>query len=215
MKAIKIVSFILAIVITTVITSCGSNNEKSLIKECFSQYKTSILNKDGASSVQYVTQSTIEEYGKYLEWAKFGEKNELQNLSISNKLQVLLIKHRVPEKTILDSTGESIFQYAVSNGWIGEAGTVKTETGEINLYDNTAVADVVVDGKRVPVKFHFTKEDNQWKFNLVKLLKITNAALEMKLKERGTSEDQFITIVIESLSGRKMDESIWEPLISQ
>ena len=208
----KVKNLIFCLCIVTMLIGCG-NKDKQLVQKCFDNYKSAILKKDGSSSTKFVTLDTLKEYEKYLEWCRHASKKDLNALSFINRFQVLLIKHRVPKEKILALNGKSLFEYAVNNDWIGKDAVIKTEIDNINISSGRAVADVIIGGKNTSSQYHFLFENRQWKYDLVQLLKTSNILMVQMAQKKGLEENKFIFLIAESLSGEKVQESIWQPLL--
>ena len=83
---------------------------------------------------------------------------------------------------------------------------------DIQVSGTRATAAVLIDKKKAPNRYHFTKEKGSWKLDLTPTLRDTDLLLKAQIKKAGVSEDQFIFDLVEALSGRKVPESIWEPM---
>ena len=45
------------------------------------------------------------------------------------------------------------------------------------------------------------------------MMPIGDQALKQVIRESGFSEDEFLTTVLESVSGKKVADTVWDPLI--
>ena len=182
------------------------------IQKAFGAYKTAILNTDGPTAVAHVSKRTIDEYQQYVDWCRLADRQTLEALSTINKLQVLLVKHRIPKADLMKMGGEAIFIHAVNNDWIGKAGVVATTIGDIQTSNGRGTAAVYINQEKAPTRFHFIEEEGSWKFDLIQTLRDADQILKMQMRQLGLEEDEFIFRMIESVSGRKVPASIWEPL---
>ncbi|MEM7792150.1 MAG: hypothetical protein AAF546_12165, partial [Verrucomicrobiota bacterium] len=103
------------------------------------------------------------------------------------------------------------FVYAVDNDWIGKTGVVPMEIGNVRESGTRAVSDAFLDGQKIPYEFIYKKEDGEWKFDLTQILMNTEAPLRMAAKQSNMQENQFIFVIIETVSGNKPNESLWSP----
>ena len=68
------------------------------VKECFSRYKSAILNDEGEKAADYVDSRTINYYSKMLEVTKAADSAEVNRLNILDKLMVFTIRHRTSKR---------------------------------------------------------------------------------------------------------------------
>jgi hypothetical protein len=192
---------------------CGSDAaDKEAVQKAFDAYKTAILAGDGDAAAASVTQATLDEYQKYVDWALRADRATVQSLSLLDKLQVLTLRHRIPPDKWQGMTGEKAFIYAVNNNWIGKSQVEAAELGDIQLYVVRASADAIMNERKTRSRFFFLKEKGEWKFDLARLMQGFDAALKSELKRTRIPADQFILRSIEGISGAKPTDTIWEPI---
>ncbi len=206
----KTITFLLLVLC---LSSCLASEDTEAVKQTFADYRHALLSQDGTQAAELVTEETIAQYKKYVDWAKTATKDELMKLNLMNRLQVILIKHRVPRDKLLDANGKEIFSYAVDNGWIGKASVINTSLGEIQVASDNAIAGVLVQGKKVPTKFNFVKQSGTWRFNLLQTMAEATMALKAMIIKQGVSENDFIITSAEALSGTKVAKDIWQPIV--
>jgi hypothetical protein len=179
---------------------------------CFQDYRSAILDRRGEAAAGLVTAQTIGEYQRYVGWALSADRKTLESLSLVNRFQVFLLRQRIPAETLKRLDGRSAFVYAVDRDWIGKDSVVRTTLGTVTVAGNRASAEVLVGGQRAPHRFQFSKENGLWRFDLVQLLPSTDQALKAVARQRGLSEDEFVFSLIESVSGRRVEPTIWVPV---
>ncbi|GAA5494398.1 hypothetical protein Rhal01_00559 [Rubritalea halochordaticola] len=189
-----------------------SIDAKEKVTDCFNGYKESILAEDGDKAVKFLSSGTVELYQKYVDLALDAEKDEIQKLSFINRMQAIFIRHRVAPDKLRLFDGREALVYAVNNGWIGRDETIGTSLGEVYASGDKAVANVIIKGTPTNQSFHFVCEDGVWKMDLEKLLVATNVQMKRVVQESGMGEDQFIFTVLESVSGKKVQDSVWDPV---
>jgi hypothetical protein len=67
----------------------------------------------------------------------------------------------------------------------------------------------LIDGQAAPNRFQFSKEDGVWKFDLIHVIHDTDLALKAAAKQSDVLENEFIFSLIETLTGKKIDDTIW------
>lgn len=202
------------IILTLLLVACGSKNEASPtegVSECFYSYKTAILSQDGEAAVSQLSQGTIDEYQKYIDLALTAKREDIESLSFMNRMQVLFMRHRVPVETLKSLDGRTSLIYAVDRDWIGKNGVIRTTIGHVDSSDGRATAEVLIGGEETTARFQFIKEDSGWKFDLRAILIASNIQMKDAAERVGKTENEFIFMLAESVSGKAVDDSIWSP----
>lgn len=192
---------------------CVLAEEKDDVLAAFKGYKAAILAQKGEDAAGWVTKGTIDAYQEYVDWALEADRKTVEGLSMVNRVQVLTMRHRVPAGELRKATGTSIFVHAVKEDWIGKDGVIRTELADdIAVSGERATGSALIGGEAVPLKFHFRKEDGKWRFDLVALMKATGPAFEAAAKQAGMEQNELILKLLETISGKKPEESVWEPV---
>ena len=200
------------IILTCLASVAFAQNEKDAVKKCFDNYKKSILEGQGKEAIKYVDRKTTDYYDKELNLALTGDSSTIDELGLLDKLTVLIARHRIPKKDLLQMTGKTFFIYAVDNGMIGKNSVITIQIGDVNVEGNFANGQMVSNGQKTPLYFQFNKEDNEWKVDLTSIFPQSNMALNQMLLDQGLTHNQFIFQTLESLTGRKVTGDIWKPL---
>jgi len=208
------------IIFSIVLCSCSGDDSKTsddenAIRDCWTLYKDSILDRDGITAITCVSSSTLDYYGEMKDIALTGDESEVKNLSIANMLMVLMLRHLVDPDELATMTSEDLIIYAIDRGWIGEDSVVNSEIGKITISNNRAFAVYLMGGEETSLRYEFVLENDQWKFDLASLIPITNTALRETLEANGINEHEFIFLTLESISGIKVSDDIWQPLVVQ
>ena len=192
---------------------CVMAEEKDEVLAAFKGYKEAILTQKGEDAAGWVTKGTIAEYQRYIDWALEADRKTVEGLSMINRVQVLTMRHRVPAEDLRKATGKSIFIHAVKEDWIGKDGVIRTELADdIAVAGERATGSVLIGGEPAPLKFHFRKEEGKWRFDLVELMTATGPAFEAAAKQAKMEENELIMKVLETVSGKKPEESVWTPV---
>lgn len=199
----------LFIFILTSTTSIGQTSEVKNVKKSFDKYKYAILNDKGKDAVQYVDSKTIKYYNEILELIKSADSVKLESLSLTDKLMVLIIRHRTPKKEILSFDGTMLLIYSIDNGMVGKQGTANNSIGEVIIEDNFAKGQLLVRGEKTPVYFHFNKESEQWKIDLTALFELSDMVFKSMIKDSELSDNDFIFSILENINGKRPGQEIW------
>ena len=203
-----------------VLSACTSKEEnisteglpEQAVEHCFSTYKSAILKQNGEAAVEQLADRTIDQYQNYVNWALHAERSELESLSFINRMQVIILRHRVPVETLKSLDGRSALVYAVNHDWIGKNEVIRTELGDIDISDSRATSRVLVGDQEAPNRFQFIFENGSWKFDLSSVITDSNPAMIEAAKRAGKDENDFLFLILESISGKKVSDDIWQPI---
>ena len=84
-------------------------DETGAVTGTFDNYKSAILELKGELAVGLVTNRTVEEYQHYVDWALTADRKTMESLSLINRLQVFLLRHRLPHDLLKRMDGRAVF----------------------------------------------------------------------------------------------------------
>ncbi len=209
-KALRNLQLLPIVILVLAVSSCGKVDETPAVRACYNQYKAAILAKDGPTASTLVTQSTIDMYGEYKRLALNGEPQEIATKPFSDRLSVAMLRHLMDMNYLEQLTAQQLFMYGVSEGWIGSEELASLTLGELQIEDNRATGELIVNGTKAPISFTFEKTQTGWKLDLAPLLKPVNSSIAQIAKMQGVTEDELILSALEEISGRKVSSKIWE-----
>lgn len=191
---------------------CSQVPESNLVKQTFFGYKAAILNDDGDTAYDLVDKNTKEWYSKTLDRVMHWERDQIMQLGTIDKMQVIIIRHRIPKEELLQMSSESLFKYAVNNGWVGKNAVSGIEIGKVDIQGEFATGVVRSDGQDSPLRFHFYKEDDSWHIDLTEMNKWGEAAFVAQIEQSGLTEIDYIFRITQVISGKPVQSDIWNPL---
>lgn len=190
----------------------AQNKEKKAIKKSFEKYKKAILNNKGEEAVKYVDSTTIAYYGEMLDLVKNADSAKVESLSITDKLMVFSIRHRVEKKKILEYTGRTIFVHAVNSGMVGKNSVSSLALGEVSIEGNFGKAQLVINTQVAPIYYHFHKENDDWKLDLTSLFSVSTIAFESLVENSEMTENEYLFHLLEIITGENLGSDIWLPV---
>ena len=125
--------------------------DEAAVRATFAAYKAAVLAQQGERAADNVTTGTLREYARYRELALSAPRAALEALPMTERLQVLIIRARVPAADLRAMDGRRVFTHAVDRGWIGREGVERSELGTVQVDYN------------LPERFdlHYTGADNK------------------------------------------------------
>jgi hypothetical protein len=191
---------------------CSKEDDRFAVVRAFEGYKSAILNDDGEMAYSLVDENTKRWYDESLSNAISLTRDEIMALGTLDKMQVILVRHRIPARELLQMTGEDLFKYAVNNGWVGKNSVSGLQIGQIQITDNFATAAAKSNGEITPLSFHFYRQENRWRIDITEINKWGEAAFSSQIEESGESEIDYIFRLIQIVSGKPVQGNIWNPL---
>jgi hypothetical protein len=206
-------AFALFVYATIAASTLARDQGDPAVRDAFLGYKSAILAADGTTAVTHVSQSTINYFDEMQKLALHGTAADVRAQSLINQMQILLFRHRLEPQQVKGMSPRQLFVYGVDKGWIGKNSVVALEAGATEVSGDVATIEIVQSGKPTGLKFRFLRENGGWRLDLVPVLQLGNAALKLAAKQQGITEEFLILSLLESVSGKKVPPSIWDPLV--
>ena len=206
----KIMRFILLVVLC--VTACSQNRDDLTVKQTFEGYRSAILNNNGDAAYNLIDKNTRRWYSESLQRALTFNRAEIMKLGVMDKMQVIMIRHRVPSDELLEMNGEDLFKYAVDHGWVSKNSVLKLQIGKIDVQGDFATGVVRSNDQDTPLRFHFYRNEGNWGIDLTVMTRMGEAAFLKEIKESGETEIDYIFKLTQIVSGKPVQESVWEPL---
>lgn len=186
-------------------------SEDANVRKAFDGYKYAVLNELGEDASQLVTQSTIDYFGEMQQLALHGSGTDVRAQSIVNQMQILTFRHRMHAEQLKLMSPRKVFVYAVDQGWVGKNGVVTLDSGPVSVSGDIATIDIFKNGIPTGLKFRLQREAGSWKLDLMPILALGNQAFKLIAKQQRISEEYLVLSLLESVSGQRVPDSIWNP----
>ncbi len=193
-------------------TEVINKSDEEQVRDCFANYKSSILNDRGEEAVKYVDRRTIKYYQDILDKTKNADSTAINDMNIMDKLMVFSIRHRTPKEEILEFDGKKLLVYAIKEGMVGKNSVMNNEVGDIDIDHDFAKGQLVVSGTPAPMYFHFYKEQENWKINLTSIFPIATQAFQSMADESGEEENEYLFTLLELITGKRPTSQIWDTI---
>lgn len=206
---------VVLIIVLAAACSSGETEEAAAVRASFDGYKQAILDQDGATSRTFVDSNTIAYYQTMRDLAVRGDRETVRTLSTVDKMMVLMLRHLLSVELAGRMDGESLFVYAVEQGWIGRESVINNDIGDITVSGTHATGVHVSDGRATPVKFVFQLENGEWRIDLTSIMPAADQGFKQIIRESGLDEHAFIFTILESISGKKVANTVWDPMVGE
>ncbi|OJV54419.1 MAG: hypothetical protein BGO31_09645 [Bacteroidetes bacterium 43-16] len=185
------------------------------VKKTFLNFRTAVLNKDGAFGAKQVDENTVKYYQHVLDWTVYADTSVLDTLNVFDRMTVLNLRHRVSKESLLQlKDGTALIKLTIDSGFFAENSVKNFEIGNVDLKykEGTAVGQAKVDGQDVGMIFKFIREKKAWKLRLAEALAMAKKGMEVDLKRSGKNENEYIWTYLILETGRNVSPEIIDPL---
>lgn len=185
--------------------------EAEAVRAAFESYRQALIEEDGAAAADRISANSVEAYQRFRDLALSGSREEVGELSMVHRMQVLLLRHRIEPDALEAMNGRTAFAHAVDEAWVGAGGIARLEIHHVAVRGDEARANVGVGPAPSPDIFRFLREDGEWRFDLMPSLSSAEGALRQMAAARGVEENEFLLGMIGSMSGEPATDALFEP----
>ncbi len=212
MKRLLTLRIVFSVVLIALTHTAVSADDSSAVHECFEAYRTSILNQDGQSAVELVDSTTIAYYSEVRRLALHAEREEVEELTLMDRLMVFTLRHRIAAAELAALSGRQLFIHAVAEGWVSKNSVARVKLARVFVEGSTASAALDLGGKEAPVRFRFHKIGKEWRLDITSVFALLGQAFQRAIQEMERDENEFIFSILEAGLGQPVSEDIWLPM---
>jgi hypothetical protein len=172
----------------------------SEIRQCFGRYCEALRSQNGGQARELVSEATLDFYAEMGRSALYARAEEVRSLSLSRRLLVLLLRHRLTADELAAMNGGYIIGWAVEQGMIGEINNLRVRRVK-PIGAERALAEMVAEGQSIGLQFRFFKERGRWRVDLLSFLTLAEVSWRVQLDRDGTSEVEFLDRMITTVTG--------------
>lgn len=203
--------FIVGVLLSLASQSYAASVEDD-VKAVFATYRSAILDGDGKKAAAQLSTATLKYYDDMRKLALTADANTLKRQSLTNQMTALLLRLRLKPADLESLSNQDLVASLVDEGMIGKNSVLRIKPGTVSSQGSIATLGVNVEGSASTAQLQFVKEAGGWRLNLVPTIQATNLALKAQMDKMNMSEAQFMSNVLESVIGKKVDDSVWVPL---
>lgn len=188
---------------------------RSELQLVLDEYKTGILSVDGARAYEALSHRSREFWEKLHRATLTYDRQAISDSPFAVKMSVLGARAMVDREILLNGSARDMFVALVSTKQLGYRSVESMGFAHFRLNGSVVTAEVAANGKPTGAYLmEFVKEQGNWKLNTVPLLKAGGEMLASMANKQGMDEEDFIVLVIEQESGKEVDSSIYDPVVS-
>ncbi|MFK8054796.1 MAG: hypothetical protein AB8F78_01645 [Saprospiraceae bacterium] len=196
----------------TTVIDATSQLDKKQIRATFDGYRAAVLANEGQQAASFVDSKTIQYYAGLLENTLTADSTEIESLTLLDKVMVLMMRHRLPEEKLLSTNGKGLLVYALDEGMISKSSVENNVLGQIEIIEEYANGEILVNNESSPVKFGFSKEDDKWLLDLTAVFPIGEIAFQKMVEDSNQAENDYLFFLLELIKGERPTAQIWQPI---
>lgn len=184
-----------------------------MIMQAFADYRSSILDRKGKKAYELVDSNTKRYYDDIMRKILYATEKETKALSVMGRFMVVFARHQINPEDLAKMNGESLFVYAVGNGWIGRESVTTAQISISEINNDIARTHIVTPAGEAPFGYRFRRENKKWRIDLTSFLPITEMLIRQQIDETGIDENDLVFTMIRAASGFKPDAKVWQPVM--
>ncbi len=185
------------------------------VQETFRAFKTAILEDDGEAATKLVSQGTIEYFATAQDLALYGTPESREKRSLTDRLQITLLRHRVPLSQLRSLSPEGLFAHAVEHGWVTKRSIGPMDVGVVRLEDGAALAKAAVNAQPSELDLRFVFEQKSWKLDLLPMLAVGDEKFSALAEQQQLTGEQLILGILGRVTGSEVSSAIFQPPLSR
>jgi hypothetical protein len=180
--------------------------EAEAVRAVLRGYLDAVRRRDGAAAVPAVTRDTRGYYARMRDLAMTAPEAEVRALPLMDRISVLMFRHRVPAGVLRTLTGDAVFAYTISEGWVEQPSQLQVPATAVVFGSGDRA--IIRDGE---MGIQMLREEGAWRWDMTPVIQAANTEFAANLPA-GMTEDDFIFFVLGSVSGRPASPSVWQPV---
>lgn len=207
--------FICFALITLSCDSKSYNKDKELIRNNFENYKKAVLNLKGTESSRFISKSSLKFYERIIKNALFMDSNDVQSLSVTEKLHTLHLRTSLDKKQVKSMNGKGYFAFMINTGFFDQDAYMSCYVDRILFKGDSSKISLLKNDKDSGIRLEYLFENNDWKLNIVSptMIRASDLVLTKIAKKQGVSESNLIINSLEYHLNKKIEGSIWTPML--
>ncbi|WP_211294232.1 hypothetical protein [Lentzea kentuckyensis] len=187
-------------------------DESPAVRAAFETYTKAALAKDGTTAVSVVASPVFAFFDDVRKLALTGTEEELAGGKLSTRVTVYSMRGGLDAATLRTASPKDVVKASIDKGLVGEQGITNLALGEIAVKGDTAFVEVTSRGQKAPFKLKFVREDGTWKFDMMPVMDMADAAFVGLAQEKNLTPDQLVEQVLVAMYGPAKAAEVRKPL---
>lgn len=182
------------------------------LRSAFARWRQSLLAGD-REGARLVAQPTIAQYETARDLALGANRAALAARPLIERFLALRLRLEYDAERLAAMSGLDLVAEGIVRGLIDKGTVADGEIGEIRRRGaEQAQSRLVVAGRRAGSWLHWRIEDGAWRIDLAQPARRLEAGIRQLLASQQGREDDRLVALLADVTGRKLDDSIWQPL---
>ncbi len=191
-------------------TGAGPRDAEAAVVAMFDRYRRALDRGDGATAVELISDETVDYYRTLAELGATAGPERLGELPALDRYIVAVYRTVSSPADLKGMSGREAYVLAVEKGMVTGAALARHDLGAVTVEGGEATATVLRDGNRRPFEYEFARSGGTWTINMMPMVGRTRSAFVMLAERQGLSEDELIFRSVETTTGTRPDESIFD-----
>lgn len=198
---------------------CGCSQQSpeavanTAIRSAFYEFSGAVAENDGSTATQHLSSETIAYYERLRDAALRGTPEELRELPIEVRVDVLRLRGRMRADELAALDGRELAAVFVSRRWINSELLSSIRLGIVIHHPRHAeVRFADADGETTQ-RLVFRPESGAWKFDMAATMGMQRKFLNRLMESRGYTENELIDELLAGLVEGASTAKLWEPLL--
>lgn len=182
------------------------------VKAAYDNYRKAALDKNGDAAAAVVAKPVLDFYVDAAKKALTATDTDLAGTPATTRIVVYTLRAEFEPDVLRAASGRELVKFAIDQGLISEQSVTNFELGAVTVTGDSAQGEAIRRGQQTPLKYAFTRENGEWKLDLMPLLDMGNGALEDLAKQRQTTVDKLIDATLAQKYGPERVKELHQPL---
>lgn len=190
-------------------TPPAQQDDESAVCAAFAEYRKALVDRNAPAALALVPDSTIAYYDSIARVAGTGGPEEISTRSMIDRMTIAVLRTQYSTAELATMDGRQLFSAGVETGHIDPSPPTDDELGAVRIAGDRAYMQIVADGTPTPVDVELVHADGAWLVDVVALHEVVNTVMEDGARQTGLPENELIFDAVESVTGQRIDESIF------
>ncbi|WP_007026402.1 hypothetical protein [Saccharomonospora iraqiensis] len=191
-------------------TGAASRDTDQQVVAMFDRYRRALEQGDGATAVELISDETVDYYRTLAELGATAGPERLGELPALDRYNVAVFRTISTPAELNGMSGREAYVLGVEEGMVNSAAIARHDIGEVTVRGDEATATVLRDGEKGPFEYEFARSGDSWTINMMPMVGRARSAFAMMAEQQGMSEDELIFRSVETTTGTRPDESIFD-----
>jgi hypothetical protein len=190
--------------------------DKERMQQLWKELERCNNERDGDKVVAVFSKESFKNNERIVKLALDGTKEQVKAAGPHTRVEVFRIRMLAKRADVEKLNGRGYVRWATSQGWYvtpADERTAQTlDDFRFNAAGTEATARLVEDGDPTEIRLRFVKEEAGWKYDEAHSYGEYDRVLRKIAKEEKMTEDDVVEEVLETETGKKVPESVWNPM---